>query len=277
MIEGYLRDKYEEYLLGLDVHENNSSIKVPRIIINPEFRNQGIGTKIMNDLVNYADNTTKVITLTPSSDFGGNKNKLVQFYKKFGFKLNQGVHKSYEHSDTMIRYPKMKEEFIQEIRSIVRSVLSEAFNFDNNKTFTPPPNVAQKSQAAINVVSRNNLTQSGTDIGSGLNKAKELASKQTQSFDMMRKMKSFFDTHEEQHRKEKAAGKTIENSGIIQSWELRGGDSGRDWVNQEMGSLNQDNLNTKKNLRKAGGAGTNKGMGIFNTKIMSTTNSRIHR
>lgn len=171
----------------------------------------------------------------------------------------------------------LKSDVHQEVRKIVRGVIKEAFEFNNNKTFTPPPNVAQRAQQALNAVSKNNLTQSGTDIGSGTSKAKELASKQIQNFDQMRKIKSFFDTHEESYRKEKAAGKTIDNSGIIQSWELRGGDSGRDWVNQEMGSLNQDNLNTKKNLRKAGGAGTNKGMGIFNTKLMSTTNSRIHR
>lgn len=166
---------------------------------------------------------------------------------------------------------------INEIRKIVREVLSEAVTFDNNKSFIPPPNVAQRAQEALNVVSSNNLTQSGTDIGSGLSKAKELASKQSQSFDQIRKIKSFFDTQEEAYRAEKSAGKTIKNSGLIQSWELRGGDSGRDWVNQQMNSLNQSNLNTKKNLRQAGGAGTNKGMGIFDTKMMSTNNHRIHR
>ncbi|MEK6830220.1 MAG: hypothetical protein AABY15_08955 [Nanoarchaeota archaeon] len=167
-----------------------------------------------------------------------------------------------------------------QIRKIVSEEVRrvfEAVTFDNNKTFTPPPNVAQRAQEALNVVSGNNLTQSGTDIGSGLSKAKELAAKQSQGFDMMRKIKSFFDTNESSYKSEKAAGKSIKNSGIIQSWELRGGDSGRDWVNQELGSLNQDNLNTKKNLRNAGGAGKNKGMGIFDTNMMSTNNHRIHR
>jgi len=166
---------------------------------------------------------------------------------------------------------------MNEVRKIVREVLSEAVTFDNNKTFTPPPNVAQRAQEALNNVSNNNLTQSGTNAGSGLSKAKELASKQTQGFDMMRRMKSYFDTNQEAYNAEKAAGKTIKDSGIIQAWELHGGDSGKDWVNQEMGSLNQSNLNTKKNLRKAGGAGINKGMGTFDTKMMSTNNHRIHR
>lgn len=166
---------------------------------------------------------------------------------------------------------------MDEVRRIVRNVLREAFSFNNNKTFTPPPNVAKRAQEAINAVSTNDLTNKGTDIGSGKGKAKELASKQTQNFDQMRKLKSFFDTHDEQYRADKSAGKTIKDSGVIQSWELRGGDSGREWVNQEMKSLHQDNLNTKKNLRKAGGAGKNKGMGIFDTNLMSTNNHRIHR
>ena len=166
---------------------------------------------------------------------------------------------------------------LQEVRKLVREVLAEAVEFDNNRTFIPLPNVAQRAQEAVNAVSSNNLTTSGTDYGSGLNKAKELASKQTQGFDMMKKMKSFFETTQDSYNAEKAAGKTIQNSGVVQSWELRGGDSGKSWVNQELNSLKQSNLNTKANLRKAGGAGVNKGMGIFDTKLMKTNNHRIHR
>lgn len=161
----------------------------------------------------------------------------------------------------------------EEIRSVF-----EAVTFDNNKTFTPPPNVAQRAQEALNVVSNNNLTQSGTNTGSGLSKAKELASKQTQSFDQMRRMKSYFETNQESYSAEKASGKTIKDSGAIQAWELHGGDSSKDWINQELDSLKKSNLNTKANLRKVGGAGNNKGMGIFSgTDMISTNNHRIHR
>src|SRR3989344_5840839 len=113
----------------------------------------------------------------------------------------------------------LTESQIRKIISEEIRVVFEAVTFDNNKTFNPPPNVAQRAQEALNNVSNNNLTQSGTNDGSGLSKA----------------------------------------------WELHGCDSGKDWVNQEMNSLNQSNLDTKKNLRKSGGAATNKGMGIFDT------------
>lgn len=104
-IEDILRAKYEKYLDGLDIYENKSSLRLSRIIIKPEFRSSGIGKKVMTDLVNYADENKQIVVLTPSSDFGGNKNRLIQFYKSFGFKHNKGVHINFEYSDSMIRYP----------------------------------------------------------------------------------------------------------------------------------------------------------------------------
>lgn len=123
MIESILRDKYGDYLIGLDIYENKSSLILSKIIIKPEFKNEGIGTKIMNDLSAYADNNKQIIALTPSSDFGGNKNKLIQFYKRFGFKHNSGVHKNYELSYSMIRYPKLNENMKSTIKQLLRERL----------------------------------------------------------------------------------------------------------------------------------------------------------
>ena len=121
MIENDLIEKYGDALIGLDIYEDAKSLKLSRIIINPEFRNSGVGTNIMTDLINYADKNKQIITLTPSSDFGGDKNRLVQFYKKFGFKLNKGVHKSYEYMDTMIRWPKINQ--MSETKELVKQLL----------------------------------------------------------------------------------------------------------------------------------------------------------
>ena len=123
MIERILNDKYSDYLVGLDIYEDSKSLKLSRIVIKDEFKNRGIGTDIMNDLITYADDNKKIITLTPSSDFGGNKNRLVQFYKKFGFKPNKGVHKSYEYMDTMIRWPKLSEN---SSKDIIKKLLRES-------------------------------------------------------------------------------------------------------------------------------------------------------
>lgn len=109
MIEKILSNKFQECLSGLDIYENASSLILSRIVIKDECRNGGVGTNIMTDLIKYADSNKQIVALTPSSDFGGNKNKLIQFYKRFGFKHNKGQYKSYEFKDTMIRYPRLNE------------------------------------------------------------------------------------------------------------------------------------------------------------------------
>jgi hypothetical protein len=131
MIEDKLRQDFYDYLSGLDIYENKNSLKLARIVVKPEFKNKGIGTKIMEALVKYADENTKVISLTPASDFGGNKNRLVQFYKRFGFKLNQGHHKNFEFTDLMIRYPKLNET-----KELIKSLLRE--NLFSENIITPP-------------------------------------------------------------------------------------------------------------------------------------------
>jgi N-acetylglutamate synthase-like GNAT family acetyltransferase len=128
MIQEILNEKYGEYLIGLDIYETKSSLILSRIIIKPEMRNSGVGTNIMEDLINYADNNKQIIALTPSSDFGGNKNKLTQFYKRFGFKHNKGIYKSFEFRDAMIRYPKLNES----MKSLIKNILKE----NTDKTIT---------------------------------------------------------------------------------------------------------------------------------------------
>ena len=120
MIQEFLRNKYGKYLASLDIYENKSSLRLSKIVIKDEFKGSGIGTQILNDLIVYADKNKQIITLTPSADFGGNKNRLIQFYKRFGFKHNKGVHINHEYSDTMIRYPKLNE-----MKTLIKQLLRE--------------------------------------------------------------------------------------------------------------------------------------------------------
>lgn len=55
----------------------------------------------MNEICDFADKNKLRIALTPSSDFGGSKTRLIQFYKNFGFKNYKG----YEFRESMIRVP----------------------------------------------------------------------------------------------------------------------------------------------------------------------------
>lgn len=123
MIEDEIKKLYGEYIEGLDIYENRTSLKISRIVLKPEARQSGIGTKIMQAIVNYADRNKQIVTLTPSSDFGGNKNRLIQFYKRFGFKHNKGIYKNFEFTDSMIRYPKLNENMKPKIKQLLREGL----------------------------------------------------------------------------------------------------------------------------------------------------------
>ena len=67
---------------------------------------QGMGSTAMKKIIQHADQNNKTIALTPSADYGGNKNKLIKFYKQFGFVMNKGRNKNYETQELMVREPK---------------------------------------------------------------------------------------------------------------------------------------------------------------------------
>lgn len=91
--------------LGLKGSPSSNVLSLHKIVVPEAVRNQGTGTKAMQDILNYADSQNKTIALTPSSDFGGNKNRLTSFYKKLGFVENKGRNKDFEISESMYRSP----------------------------------------------------------------------------------------------------------------------------------------------------------------------------
>ncbi|WP_457794258.1 GNAT family N-acetyltransferase [Acinetobacter baumannii] len=91
--------------LGLKGSPSSNVLSLHKIVVPEAMRNQGTGSKAMQDIINYADSQNKTIALTPSSDFGGNKNRLTGFYKKLGFVENKGRNKDYEISESMYRSP----------------------------------------------------------------------------------------------------------------------------------------------------------------------------
>lgn len=97
----YLVDKYN---IELSIHYSNISdiLILSKIIVNKNDRGLGIGSNVMKEICDYCDEKNLKIALTPSSDFGGSKNRLIIFYKKFDFK----PYKGYEFQETMVRYPK---------------------------------------------------------------------------------------------------------------------------------------------------------------------------
>ena len=95
-----IKSKYD---VKLSLIGRGDKIEIVKIIVPEDERNNGVGTNVMNHIVAFADKKGYILTLTPTSDFGGNKRKLVDFYKRFGFIENKGSNKDYEINDTMYR------------------------------------------------------------------------------------------------------------------------------------------------------------------------------
>lgn len=96
------------YLYPLEklwVTEATYGILVKAIVIDPDYREQGIGTKVMQAIIDYSDLTGKPLALTPSRQYGGTVSRLTDWYKGLGFIPNKGKKRDFRLPETMVRYP----------------------------------------------------------------------------------------------------------------------------------------------------------------------------
>jgi predicted GNAT family acetyltransferase len=105
--------------LILDVYESAKTplITLSRIQVPKQMRGTGMGTEAMNELSQYADETGKMVALSPSKDFGASSvDRLKDFYKRFGFIENKGKNKDFSISESMYRLPTQttRKELIQQ-------------------------------------------------------------------------------------------------------------------------------------------------------------------
>jgi GNAT superfamily N-acetyltransferase len=104
-----IAEKWRQQGVVLYIFEKDDIIILDSIIVPKEQRKQGIGTKIMEELISYADSVGKRLELSPGQkdDYNGttSKRRLVNFYKRFGLVENKGRNKDFETSKTMYRNP----------------------------------------------------------------------------------------------------------------------------------------------------------------------------
>ena len=91
--------------LKLDFEEHNGVLVVPKIVVPISERNRGVGSAVMRELAQYADERGMRLALTPSGDFGGDVSRLKKFYGRFGFVKNTGRSRDLSISEDMIREP----------------------------------------------------------------------------------------------------------------------------------------------------------------------------
>jgi predicted GNAT family N-acyltransferase len=103
--EGMILQELEtEFNIELDLYDNGKWLELSRIVVPKESRGSGVGSKVMQRIIDLADTTNKKIYLTPSKDFGATSvNRLKTFYKEFGFVKNTFKN---ETKETMVRLPK---------------------------------------------------------------------------------------------------------------------------------------------------------------------------
>lgn len=85
------------------ISEGADRITLSKIVVPEGERGKGAGTAAMEQLVQYADAVGKHIVLSLSSDFGGNKARLTNFYKRFGFVENRGSNRAFSTMESMYR------------------------------------------------------------------------------------------------------------------------------------------------------------------------------
>ena len=106
-----LSSKWRKRGVTLDLFEGEKKIDLQMLEVARGERKQGIGTQIMKELTEYADRAGKRIELTPGlkDDVHGttSRNRLIKFYRRFGFKLNMGRNKDFTTRAGMYRNPQV--------------------------------------------------------------------------------------------------------------------------------------------------------------------------
>lgn len=144
-----LIQKYPELdYLDFNINFDQTVLDLNNIRIKEEFRNKGIGTKIIQEIKSFADRHKLIIRLSPEPDFR-KKKKLDRFYKRNDFVVNKGRNRDYRISSffgkTMYRRPKLTESFelppdmdlqSEKLAKFIASFFLESFKtkIDNEKS-----------------------------------------------------------------------------------------------------------------------------------------------
>ena len=110
--ERTLQSSYPELdKVGMYYDRSNGSLFLSDLYVKEEHRGTGVGTKVMNSIIKFADTENLPMVLIPEPDDDNiSPKKLMDFYKKFGFIINKGKRMDYTFSmpfaTTMYRMPK---------------------------------------------------------------------------------------------------------------------------------------------------------------------------
>jgi GNAT superfamily N-acetyltransferase len=90
-----------KYGVNLEVYEYDDYIELKKIVVPKDKRGGGIGSDVMEELIQYCKDNQKDLFTTPSSAFGGSVGRLTKFYKSLGFKDNKGRGRDFRSKESL--------------------------------------------------------------------------------------------------------------------------------------------------------------------------------
>lgn len=87
------------YPVTLVMQRTGKTIFLHKISVQQGEKQKGVGTFIMNKIVQWCDENQFVCVLVPTDAFGSYLPRLINFYARFGFEFKKD-------SDEMLRIPK---------------------------------------------------------------------------------------------------------------------------------------------------------------------------
>ncbi len=118
-VDDALRAKYPQAKISVSGGPDRG-YTLNQVVLPKEERGKGLGSSIMRDLIETADDQGARVALSPSADFGGSVARLREFYKRFGFVQNQGKNKDFGISESMYRAPKPTDPQREQIAKLLK-------------------------------------------------------------------------------------------------------------------------------------------------------------
>lgn len=95
-----------EYPVDVFLYPVSEGVRLDKIWVDPAARGRGTGSRVMQRIVDWADDRGVILVLTAEGEPGGPSTaKLKAWYRSFGFVPNTGRHKDFAFTDAMIRRP----------------------------------------------------------------------------------------------------------------------------------------------------------------------------
>jgi hypothetical protein len=139
-----IRKQWDDLGIQHGLSERKNEIEPGIIKVPKSERNKGIGNNAMSILTNYADQVGKRIVVSPTNEFGSNKQRLINWYKKLGFVENKGRNKDFSTMKTMYRDPISQVNQSNNSRYMPESTRTQesALKADNVKTDIKKSNIS---------------------------------------------------------------------------------------------------------------------------------------